>query len=124
MIEFIRRLKNKKEQKIHFGKDDIVIIGCRLSAVHIIPKNIKYGQEIDFYLYTDYDVYMLRLLNNDDNTITICPANNTFPLIYLVCRVSYNNDNIFLILESILKRLECLYKLKIKNIKKQQTIRL
>lgn len=106
MIDWIRRKKLRKSASLHFGADDIIINGYRLNAVSVIPQYVKKKQELDFYLDTGYDIYLLRLKNIEKNTITICPATKICPIVYLICEVSYTNQTLFDILEIILEQLK------------------
>lgn len=122
MIEWIRRKKLRKISKTHFGSDDFMIAGFRLNAVHIIPEYIDKNQELDFYLDTGYDIYLLRLINGIKKSITVCPAKRLHP-IYLICNILYTNQNIFEVLNYILEQLNMLGSPKIANPKQQITIK-
>lgn len=124
MKEQLRRKRNLKDQEVHFGEDDIILSGYRLTPVHCIPKHIKMMQEFDWYLDTGYDIYLLRLRNSTGltNSITICPADRICPMIYIVCETQFNNRNIFITLEKVLVQLEYFGIPKIKNPKQQITI--
>lgn len=122
MIEWVRRRKLRKQAKSYFGDDDFIVNSFRLNAVHIIPKEIKKSQELDFYLDTGYDIYLLRLENSKENSITVCPANKFCITIYLVCKIPYTSKNILIVLEKIIRRLEDLGSPKISNPKQEITI--
>jgi len=124
MKDQLRRKRNLKDQEVYFGEDDIILAGYRLSPVHRIPKHIKMMQELDWYLYTGYDVYLLRLRNSAGltNSITVCPADKICPIIYIVCETQLNSRNIFVTLEKVLAQLEYFGIPKIKNPKQQITI--
>jgi hypothetical protein len=67
--KFFGKWFRKKECKYHFGEDDIVIENFRLNAVHYIPAKVEKGIELDYYMDTGKDIYLLRLQDNMENKI-------------------------------------------------------
>jgi hypothetical protein len=81
------KLIRKRECKCHFGEDDIVIENFHLNAVHEFPEKTPNGWEIafetesgiykqriknlelDFYMDTKKDIYILRLQDKPENKI-------------------------------------------------------
>lgn len=65
--------KKRREYACHFGDDDIVIDGIVLNPVHLLPQGQwKINQEIDFYMDDGADIYLLRIINSGENSITLC----------------------------------------------------
>jgi hypothetical protein len=64
----------KKNCGCHFGDDDRVIEGFRLNAVHEIPERGGQGTELDYYLDTGKDIYLLRLQYSGENRILFVPS--------------------------------------------------
>jgi len=84
----VNRKKRREIFECHFGDDDILIEGFRLNNVHIIPEYFGDNQEVDFYLDTGYDIYLLRLRNNDKNQITFCEGD----LVYIIVERIFSSD--------------------------------
>ena len=91
----------KKECKCHFGEDDIVIEEFRLNAVHYIPAKVEKGIEIDYYMNTGKDIYLLRLQDNMENKIIFVNRdlvniikNNVIKFTYIIVRKRLYDKNI------------------------------
>lgn len=85
----LKRFMRRQMCKEHFGSGDMVIDGYRLNPVHTINTPLAPGAELDFYMDTGEDCYLLRLRNVDKNTITLCkhlPHSHNF--IYIVIEKS------------------------------------
>lgn len=119
MKEKIRRIKNQKRTKPHFGKDDIIIEDYHINAVHMLPEKFTKDSEIDFYLRTYYDVYLLRFRHRKKHRIYICPATKTCPLIYIIVETQLHVDTFLEDLNNSIKELEKFGLPKIKNVSKQ-----
>lgn len=65
--------KNQRKKHLsHFGDDDIIIDDFRLNSVHNLPlEQWSENQEVDFYMDDTVNIYLLRIVNNKDNTITL-----------------------------------------------------
>ncbi|MFC2471556.1 MAG: hypothetical protein ACFNVI_09170, partial [Lachnoanaerobaculum gingivalis] len=74
ITEWIERIKRKHNCKAHFGSDSFQMEDCIVAPVHLIPEEIYDNQEFDFYIKTKYDVYLLRIINNESNCGIIYPA--------------------------------------------------
>lgn len=73
--------KRREICECHFGDDDIRIEGWRLNNVHVIPEYLEEDQEVDFYLDTGEDIYLLRLTKNRKNSITFCEGDVVFIIV-------------------------------------------
>lgn len=80
--------KRCRHFKCHFGDDDIVIGTYRFNNVHELPEECQEGQEIDFYLDTGDDIYLLRLRNNSKQLITFVDGE----IIYIIIEKQISND--------------------------------
>jgi hypothetical protein len=69
MEKLFGKLIRKNLHKIHFGEDDIIIENFRLNAVHYVPAKVEKGIEIDYYMDTGKDIYLLRVQDNIENKI-------------------------------------------------------
>lgn len=78
-------MKNKrfKKYKCHFGKDNIILEDFCFNPVHIVPKRFEYDREVDFYLDTGYDIYLVRFRHNNKNKITFIYRNSEDSIIYI-----------------------------------------
>jgi hypothetical protein len=101
------KLIRKRQCKCHFGNDDIIIDNFRLNSVNIIPENISNNLEIDFYLNTGKDIYLLRLQNKHENKIFFINKHNKkiTLLTYIIVRKTFgtNINKELLIIINILK---------------------
>jgi hypothetical protein len=96
----------RKQCKCHFDEDDIIIDNFHLNSVHIIPENISDSLEIDFYLDTGKDIYMLRLQNKHENAIHFINKYNkkTTLLTYIVVRKTFEasiNEELLIIIKKL-----------------------
>jgi hypothetical protein len=109
-VEILFKLIRRKQCECHFDDDDIIIDGFRLGPVHIIPENISDNSEIDFYLDTGKDIYLLRLQSNDENIIIFTNRYNKkiTLLTYIVVRKRFER-NINEELSVIIKRLKSIH---------------
>jgi hypothetical protein len=113
-VDFIKILFGKyirkKNCKCHFGEDDIIIDNFHLNSVNEIPEEITKELELDFYMNTGKDIYLLRLQNNPENKILFVNNYNSeiTLLTYIVIRKS--------IFENIDKELKIIVR-KLKEIK-------
>lgn len=105
MIEWIERKKRKHNCKVHFGNDSFQIKDCIVAPVHMIPDELYDNEEIDFYVETKYDVYLLRMINNEDKSGFICPAKQD-GIIYIICNLPINKKNIIEQLQKALNSIE------------------
>ena len=68
---------NRKKYLCHFGEDDIMLNGFILNLVHYLPEGEwSTEQEIDFYMDDTKDIYLLRIINSNKNTITLSDCTN------------------------------------------------
>ena len=91
--EWIKRKKRKHNCKVHFGSDSIKMKDCIVALVHMISDEIYDNQELDFYVETKYDVYLLRIINKEDSRGIICPAKRD-GIIYIICNLPVSRGNI------------------------------
>jgi hypothetical protein len=84
----------KRQCKCHFGDDDIIIENFHLNAVNIIPEKMSNNLEIDFYLDTGKDIYILRLQNKQENKIFfINKYNEKMTLLtYIIVRKTFGRN--------------------------------
>jgi hypothetical protein len=116
-MELIERLFGKwfrkKECKCHFGEEDIIIENFRLNAVHYVPVKAEKGIELDYYMDTGKDIYLLRLQDNIENKIIFMNRelvnilNNTvIKFTYIIVRKKLHGKNINKELGKIIKKLK------------------
>lgn len=103
--EWIERKKRKRNCKVHFGSDSIKMKDCIVAPVHMIPDEIYDNQELDFYVETKYDVYLLRIINKEDSCGIICPAKRD-GIIYIISNLPVNTGNIFVQVQKVLTSVE------------------
>lgn len=103
--EWIERKKRKRNCKVHFGSDSIKMKDCIVAPVHMISDEIYDNQELDFYVETKYDVYLLRIINKEDSCGIICPAKRD-GIIYIISNLSVNTGNIFVQVQKVLTSVE------------------
>lgn len=56
----------------HFGCDDMMIDNFIWNHVHLIPDTWQQNQEVDFYLDTGDDIYLVIVRNIGTKRITFC----------------------------------------------------
>lgn len=103
--EWIERKKRKRNCKVHFGSDSIKMKDCIVAPVHMISDGIYDNQELDFYVETKYDVYLLRIINKEDSCGIICPAKRD-GIIYIISNLPVNTGNIFVQVQKVLTSVE------------------
>lgn len=103
--EWIERKKRKRNCKVHFGSDSIKMKDCIVAPVHMISDEIYDNQELDFYVETKYDVYLLRIINKGDSCGIICPAKRD-GIIYIISNLPVNTGNIFVQVQKVLTSVE------------------
>ena len=103
--EWIERKKRKSSCKPHFGSDSIKMKDCIVAPVHMISDEIYDNQELDFYVETKYDVYLLRIINKEDSCGIICPAKRD-GIIYIISNLPVNTGNIFVQVQKVLTSVE------------------
>lgn len=102
--ERLERMKRKRNCRVHFNEDSFQISDCTVAPVHDIPDVIHENQEFDFYIETNYDVYLLRIIHSQDCVVSIYPT-KTDGIIYIVSSIPVSKDNMR---ESIQKTLHAL----------------
>ena len=103
--EWIERKKRKRNCKVHFGSDSIKMKDCIVAPVHMISDEIYDNQELDFYVETKYDVYLLRIINKEDSCGIICPVKRD-GIIYIISNLPVNTGNIFVQVQKVLTSVE------------------
>ena len=91
--------------RVHFDSGSFRVYGCLAAPVHMIPDVIPINQEFDFYLQSNYDVYLLRLVNSTEKTGDICPAGKD-GIIYIICRFPMQKATLSEDIETVLRALE------------------
>ena len=104
-MEWIERIKRKRRCKVHFDSGSFRVYGCLAAPVHMIPDVIPINREFDFYLQSNYDVYLLRLVNSTEKTGDICPAGKD-GIIYIICCLPIQKDTLPKDIEMVLRALE------------------
>ena len=105
ITEWIERKKRKRNCKVHFGSDSIKMKDCIVARDHMISDEIYDNQELDFYVETKYDVYLLRIINKEDSCGIICPAKRD-GIIYIISNLPVNTGNIFVQVQKVLTSVE------------------
>ena len=105
ITEWVERKKRKRNCKVHFGSDSIKMKDCIVAPVHMISDEIYDNQELDFYVETKYDVYLLRIINKEDSCGIICPAKRD-GIIYIISNLPVNTGNIFVQVQKVLTSVE------------------
>lgn len=90
-IEWTKRKKRRKKFKVYFDEDSFGIKDYKVTPVHLIPENISDNQEFDFYISTNYDTYLLRLINSNEENGIIYPVKDD-GVIYIVCKTYFDKD--------------------------------
>lgn len=119
-----RRKKVRKIESLHFDSGCIYINKYKLSSVHVIPEKIRENQELDFYLDTKFDIYLLRLINNTNQKITIFPVTKPCNMVYIVAETLFNTENFDYTLKNIIDNLKKAGIPRIVNPKEKTTIKL
>ncbi|WP_245905583.1 hypothetical protein [Mogibacterium diversum] len=78
---------------------------CIVAPVHMISDEIYDNQELDFYVETKYDVYLLRIINKEDRRGIICPAKRD-GIIYIISNLPVSRENITKQIERVLNSVE------------------
>ena len=104
-MEWIERIKRKRRCKVHFDSKSFLVNDCMVAPVHMIPDVIPINQEFDFYLQSEYDIYLLRVVNSTEKTGNICPAEKD-GIIYIICRFPLHKATLSIGIETILSALE------------------
>ena len=118
--EQFERMKRKHNCRVHFDADSFQIFDCTVAPVHDIPDVIHENQEFDFYLETNYDVYLLRIIHSQDCVVSIYPA-KVDGIIYIVSSIPVSKDNIKGAIQKVLHALEPYGFPKLKNPKSSIT---
>ena len=80
-------MNNRKKYSIHFGKDDVIVDGIRMNPIHQLPDcEWEENQEIDFYMDDREQIYLLRIRNNDQNSISFYDDDYN-PIRYIVVQM-------------------------------------
>lgn len=116
----LERMKRKHNCKVHFNADSFQISDCTVAPVHDIPDVIHENQEFDFYLETNYDVYLLQIIHSQDCVVSIYPA-KVDGIIYIVSSIPVSKDNIKGAIQKVLQALEPYGFPKLKNPKSSIT---
>ena len=95
---------HRKKHLCHFGDDDIIIDNFRLNSVHIFPQEQwSKNQEVDFYIDDLSNIYLLRIINSNDNIITL--IDNEYNIMrYIIVHI--NVENTLDALRKIIERLK------------------
>lgn len=114
------RIKRKRNCSVHFDADSFQIFDCTIAPVHDIPDVIHENQEFDFYIETNYDVYLLRIIHSQDCVVSIYPA-KADGIIYIVSSIPVTKDNMRESIHRVLHALEKYGFPKLKNPKSSIT---
>ncbi len=95
--------KKLKKHNVHFGKDDIIIGSIRFNPVHYIPNDFCEINEVDIYMDTGQDVFILRILNSDKNMLTFVDGEIVYIIFEkrVLCNAIDELNNCILLLENI-----------------------
>ena len=118
--ERLERMKRKHNCRVHFDSDSFQISDCTVAPVHDIPDVIHENQEFDFYVETNYDVYLLRIIHSQDCVVSIYPA-KAEEIIYIVSSIPVSKDNMRASIQRVLHALEKYGFPKLKNPKSSIT---
>ena len=118
--ERLERMKRKRNCRVHFDADSFQISNYIVAPVHDIPDVIHENQEFDFYVETNYDVYLLRIIHSQDCVVSIYPA-KVDCIIYIVSSIPVSKDNMKETIQKILHALETYGFPKLKNPKSNIT---
>jgi hypothetical protein len=115
MEKLFGKLIRKNKCKPLFGIDDIIIKNYKLNPVHDILWAVEFyfdkkeltELEIDFYMDTGKDIYLLRLQDNPQNKIIFTnKCNNRNTLVTYIIVLKKLSKNINKELEIIVKKLK------------------
>ena len=120
IAERLERMKRKRNCRVHFDADSFQISDCTVAPVHDIPDVIYENQEFDFYIETNYDVYLFRIIHSQDCVVSIYPS-TADGIIYIVSSIPVSKDNIKETIQKILHALESYGFPKLKNLKSSIT---
>ena len=118
--ERLERMKRKRNCRVYFDSDSFKISDCTVVPVHDIPDVIHENQEFDFYIETNYDVYLLRIIHSQDCVVSIYPA-IVDGIIYIVSSIPVTKDNMRESIQNVLYALEPYGFPKLKNPKSSIT---
>ena len=118
--ERIERMKRKHNCRVYFDANSFQISDCTVAPVHDIPDVIYENQEFDFYVETNYDVYLLRIIHSQDCVVSIYPA-KVDGIIYIVSSIPVSKDNMRASIQKTLHALEPYGFPKLKNPKSSIT---
>lgn len=118
--ERLERMKRKRNCRVHFDADSFQIADCTVTPVHDIPDIIHENQEFDFYVETNYDVYLLRIIHSQDCVVSVYPAKMD-GIMYIVTSISVTKDNVKESIQKVLYALEPYGFPKLKNPKSSIT---
>lgn len=118
--ERFERMKRKRNCRVHFDEDSFQISDCIVAPVHDIPDVIHENQEFDFYVETNYDVYLLRIIHSQDCVASIYPA-KVDGIIYIVSFIPVSKDTVKESIQKVLYTLERYGFPKLKNPKSSIT---
>lgn len=104
-MEWLARKKRKQKCKVHFDEDSFHVEEALLAPVHLMDNESSSNQEYDFYLQTSYDTYLLRLINCEEKSVSICPANKG-GIIYIVCHLPIHKDRLSSTIQTVLHQLK------------------
>lgn len=104
IIAWIERKKRKARYEVHFGSDSIHMKDCVISPIHLVSEDVRENQEFDFYVWTKYDVYLIRLINTDSKRVTIYPA-EVDGIIYIIGNLSFDKNIIVESIDEVLRNL-------------------
>ena len=113
-------MKRKHNCRVHFDADSFQVSDCTVAPVHDIPDVIHENQEFDYYVESTYDVYLLRIIHNQDCVVSIYPA-KVDGIIYIVSSIPVSKDSIKENIQKILHALETYGFPKLKNPKSSIT---
>lgn len=118
--ERLERMKRKRNCRVYFDSDSLKISDCTVVPVHDIPDVIHENQEFDFYIETNYDVYLLRIIHSQDCVVSIYPA-KLDGIIYIVSSIPVSRDSMKEFIQKVLHVLEIYGFPKLKNPKSNIT---
>ena len=121
--ERLERMKRKRNCRVHFHAYSFQIADCTVALVHDIPDVRHDNQELDFYVESIYDVYLLRIIHSQDCVVSIYPA-KVDGIIFIVSSIPVYKDNMKETIQKILHALVTYGFPKLKNPKSSITFNL
>lgn len=118
--ERLERMKRKRNCRVYFDADSFQISDCIVAPVHDIPDVIYENQEFDFYVETNYDVYLFRIIHSQDCVVSIYSA-KVDGIIYIVSFIPVSKDTVKESIQKVLYTLETYGFPKLKNPKSSIT---